>query len=100
MICYLAVHGLKILLFPLPGFMCVDTDDAAGNMGLLDQILALEWVQENIEYFGGDPNQVTIMGESAGSASVNLLTMSPLTDVRLLLQYSHNDIHCFTNYRN
>ena len=63
------------------GFMCVDDDDAAGNMGLLDQITALEWVQQNIEYFGGDPSRVTIAGESAGAASVGLLTMSPLTEV-------------------
>ena len=40
------------------GFMCLDTPEAAGNMGLLDQIVALEWVQRYIPYFGGDPNRV------------------------------------------
>lgn len=51
--------------------------DICANWGLLDQIAALEWVRDNIEGFGGDPNNVTIFGESAGGAAVGLLMVTP-----------------------
>lgn len=51
---------------------------SSGNYGLLDMIAALQWIQENIESFGGDPNNVTIFGHSSGAISISVLIASPL----------------------
>lgn len=55
-----------------------DENGASGNYGLLDQIAALQWVRANIRAFGGDPENVTIFGQSAGGGSVQALCASPL----------------------
>ncbi|MBN3298212.1 SASB hydrolase, partial [Amia calva] len=60
------------------GFLSTGDEHARGNFGFLDQIAALQWVKENIKSFGGDPESVTIFGESAGGISVSALVVSPL----------------------
>ena len=66
------------------GFACLPGLKAeagtAGNYGLYDQITAICWVRDNIRAFGGDPQNITIMGQSAGAMSVQQLCQSPLTD--------------------
>lgn len=62
-----------------PWFVEEDEHHVAGNYGILDQIAALKWVYHNIRSFGGDPDNITIMGQSAGAMSVQTLISSPLT---------------------
>ena len=64
--------------FAHPDLSAESEHHVSGNYALLDQIAALQWVQKNIAAFGGDPSQVTIFGESAGSWAVNALMASPL----------------------
>ncbi|XP_038168173.1 carboxylesterase 1F-like [Arvicola amphibius] len=60
------------------GFFSTGDEHSRGNWGHLDQVAALRWVQDNIANFGGDPDSVTIFGESAGGFSVSVLVLSPL----------------------
>ncbi|KAI8519189.1 Carboxylesterase 5A [Branchiostoma belcheri] len=77
-----AYHSVVIVtinyrLGPL-GFLQTLEDEAPGNFALLDQVKSLQWVENNIRNFGGDPDRVTIFGESAGGFSVAFHVMSPL----------------------
>src|SRR5438477_2292841 len=84
----LASHGVVVVSFNyrlnvLSGFahplLSNESGHGSGNYGLLDQIAALQWVRRNVAAFGGDPNNVTIFGESAGGLSVSALLVSPMT---------------------
>ncbi|KAL1132549.1 hypothetical protein AAG570_010503 [Ranatra chinensis] len=61
------------------GFMSTGDEHAVGNYGMKDQVLAMKWVKYNIAAFGGDPKSVTITGYSAGSTSVMLHMLSPMS---------------------
>ncbi|XP_052753639.1 para-nitrobenzyl esterase-like [Galleria mellonella] len=62
------------------GFLCLGTEYAPGNAGMKDQVALLQWVKKNIASFGGNPYDVTLDGCSAGSAAIDLLLLSPLTE--------------------
>ncbi|XP_077162002.1 bile salt-activated lipase [Paroedura picta] len=70
------VVTLNYRLGPL-GFLSTGDDSLPGNYGLKDQHMAIAWVKRNIKAFGGDPENITIFGESAGAVSVSLQTLSP-----------------------
>lgn len=61
------------------GFLSTGDAVIPGNMGLKDQVIAMHWVKKHISAFGGDPNKITIIGLSAGGASVQYHMLSPLT---------------------
>ena len=63
------------------GFLSLGNDMVPGNNGFRDQNLAMKWVQDNIEDFGGNPDSVTLFGESAGSYSIAVHLVSPLSKV-------------------
>lgn len=62
------------------GFLSLGTREIPGNAGMKDQVLALKWIQRNIESFGGDPSKVTLMGNSAGAYSATAHMVSPMSD--------------------
>lgn len=70
--------SVQYRLGPL-GWLSLDTDDIPGNAGIFDQIEGLRWVQQFIKYFGGDPNCVTVSGESAGAMSSSMILLAPQT---------------------
>lgn len=74
--CFLSLFlSVFVLIYPA-GFLSTGDQSAKGNYGLLDQIQALRWLNENIGHFGGDPERITIFGSGAGAACVNLLILS------------------------
>ena len=74
-------YRLGVFGFFADGELAAESPNATtGNYGLLDQIKALEWVRDNIAQFGGDPDNVTLAGESAGAACVSALCTSPLAE--------------------
>jgi para-nitrobenzyl esterase len=71
-------YRLGVFGFLATADLAKEANGAAGNYGLLDMVAALQWVKANIRNFGGDPENVTIFGESAGSFAVSTLMASPM----------------------
>ena len=65
--------------FFITGFLSSPENNFTGNNGLLDQVVAMEWIHSNIEFFDGDVNRITLAGHSAGAGNVGLHLVSPLT---------------------
>lgn len=86
--CFIFIY----FLFLLVGFLSTGDSYAPGNVALLDQVAALHWIKENIEAFGGDPQEVTLLGQGYGGAMVNLLLISPVTK-------GLEGLHAFLHYR-
>ncbi|XP_055691178.1 uncharacterized protein LOC129794451 [Lutzomyia longipalpis] len=68
------------------GFLSMKSENLPGNAAIFDVILALKWIQEHIRAFGGDPTRVTLVGQSAGAALVNVLAYSPIVEEHLYQQ--------------
>lgn len=61
------------------GFFCTGDEHSIGNYGIWDQIMALKWINNNISKFGGNPNNITVFGQSAGAVSTDILSLSPIS---------------------
>ncbi|GMT19747.1 hypothetical protein PFISCL1PPCAC_11044, partial [Pristionchus fissidentatus] len=84
------------------GFMSTGDSACPGNLGLWDQTAALNWVNDNIEAFGGNKNNITLLGQSAGGASVDLLHLSPHSTnlFHKMIPMAGNAECKWTNYKN
>lgn len=76
------------------GFLSTGDQAAKGNYGLLDQIQALRWISENIGFFGGDSNRITVFGSGIGASCVSLLTLSHHSEGSVLQGVGGG--HCFS----
>lgn len=63
--------------FVVLGFLNLGLEDCAGNQGIKDILLGLQWIKENIQSFGGDPENITLIGSSSGAVAIHLLMVLP-----------------------
>lgn len=62
----------------MQGFLSTNSKEIPGNAGLMDSVQALQFIKENVEHFGGNPDKITIFGQSSGGAMVSALVISPV----------------------
>ncbi|XP_021375679.1 uncharacterized protein LOC110464667 [Mizuhopecten yessoensis] len=92
---YLSIHGDQLVVtinyrLGIWGFLTTGDSNCPGNFGLWDQRLAMQWAKANIQAFGGDPNLITIFGESAGGFSVAIHSISPINKGLFKRAMSHS----------
>ncbi|XP_069125654.1 carboxylesterase 1C-like [Argopecten irradians] len=92
---YLSIHGDQIIVtinyrLGIWGFLTTADSHCPGNFGLWDQRLAIQWTKNNIQAFGGDPDLITIFGESAGGFSVGIHSISPINKGLFKRAMSHS----------
>lgn len=80
---FCSVHVIKLFFHLFAGFLNLGLENCPGNVGLKDQLMAFQWVKDNIQYFGGDPNSITVFGPSAGASSIHLHLTSSLSQSKV-----------------
>jgi carboxylesterase type B len=88
----------KIIAICNLGFLNLGTPVVSGNFGLKDQVATLKWVKNNIQSFGGDPNNVTLFGESGGGVSIHYLLISPLAKGKMIILHGQIFLVSITCY--
>jgi hypothetical protein len=81
------------------GFLSLQNREVPGNNGMKDQVLALKWVNRNIDKFGGDPSNIIIFGESAGAASVHYHLLSPMSRGKDLIFFEMAKLSLFAQLK-
>lgn len=77
---------LTTIIKTFTGFLSTKTAEIPGNAAMFDVLAALKWVKQNIRHFGGNPNKITVIGQSSGAAMVSSLLLSPLVPKNLFQQ--------------
>lgn len=80
------------------GFLSTEDNVVPGNNGLKDQVMALRWVKRNIANFGGNPNLVTLFGNSVGASSVHLHMQSPLSQGLIQYRFTRNNMNAIHSH--
>ena len=80
------------------GFLSAGVQELPGNAGLFDMALALEWIKDYINFFGGAPKKITIFGQGTGASSAILLSLSHITQGKtttIFTQFIHQQMHSY-----
>jgi len=85
---------MSLAMLNCAGFLSTEDSSAPGNYAILDLVAALHWIKENIAAFGGDADQVSLLGHGYGAALVNILLISPITKGITIIRSSKYERFC------